>query len=311
MINKDSLLVSYAYSNNYTENYIWIYKPIYNLLKYDNGITRFNNKIISIYSTINFIPIDEIKNSLNQLNNEQYKGKADLIPNELIKEIVKSCIYAFHYKNNINYKKELIDGEYKILLLDEKTRNVASNHKFTKHLQAFIEIKETIIPNNLILSIGHISKLVYINYYYENIFCIGGGNIDNKEIFSLYHLDSFESLYNYKDSSIHLIICGDKQYKYESKYTNIKENIKNINCNILVLFLDYFEAKGFSDYLNKNGNNHDFIYGAINEEIEKKISKFENEQSILISTYNCLKGIYFNFSNYAINELRVVVAFAD
>lgn len=73
--------------------------------------------------------------------------------------------------------------------------------------------------------------------------------------------------------------------------------------------MDYSEANDFSNFLKNNRINHQFIYGLMDEEKEKIINKFENEHCLLISTYDCLKEIYFNFINYKINKLNVVVAF--
>ena len=71
------------------------------------------------------------------------------------------------------------------------------------------------------------------------------------------------------------------------------------------MFLNYFEANDFSSYMQNKGINHDFIFGVMNEDLEKKIIKFEREQSILVSTYDCLRGIYFNLSNYDINKIFI------
>lgn len=73
------------------------------------------------------------------------------------------------------------------------------------------------------------------------------------------------------------------------------------------MFLDYFEANELSAYLNNKGLNHEFIDGIMKEEMEKKISLFEHEQSIFISTYDILEGIYFNISNYEKNKFHVIL----
>ena len=73
--------------------------------------------------------------------------------------------------------------------------------------------------------------------------------------------------------------------------------------------MDYLEANDFSNFLKNNKINHQFIYGLMDEEKGKIINKFENEHCLLISTYDCLKEIYFNFINYTINKLNIIVAF--
>ena len=44
-------------------------------------------------------------------------------------------------------------------------------------------------------------------------------------------------------------------------------------------------------------------------EEKDKINKFENQHSKLISNYDFLKGAYFNFINYEICILHIIVAF--
>ena len=300
MVNSDSLLVDSSYSNNFAENYIWAYKSIYNLLKFNNGFLAFNN--------INLMKTEEIKKSLKMINNGQYKDRVDSIPDELINKLVANCIKAQCLKNGIDYKKELVNGAYKIFIIDENTGTVEYDLKFSSYLQAFIEIKEGIIPSNLSYNIGNMNKLVYINYYYQNIFCIGGA-IDNNEIFNLYNMDYFTHINNYHEPKFHLVYTRDKSTKFESICKYFNEKITNKNCNVLILFLNYFEANDFSSYMQNKGINHDFIFGVMNEDLEKKIIKFEREQSILVSTYDCLRGIYFNLSNYDINKIFIIVAF--
>ena len=301
MVNLNSFTTSYAYSNNFVENYNWVYKPIYNLIKDNCGL------ILNLGFIIINIPNNDIRNALKQVNNGQYKEIVDSIPNELIDEWKNSSKEALLRQKDIDYKKELKDGMYQISLINKETGNVEENLKYSKYLHPFIEIKETIIPNNLVYLLSSISKLVYINYCYQNIFCIGG-KIDDTNILNLFNLDNFECLSNYKIPNFEEIIFQDKDSKFNAIKNNIIENMKNEDCNLLVLFLNYFEANNFSEYLNDNKINHEFIYGTMNEEKEKKITKFENEKSLLVSTYDSLKGINFNFS-IAINKLYVIIGF--
>ena len=299
LVNDNAFNTSYAYSNNFIDNYIWAYKPIYNYIK------KFNQENLAI----NFLLFDSesIRVSLKEINNGQYKEIVDSISNELINQWIISAFLAMTKHKDQDYIKELKNGQYKISLIDKATGNIDQNLKYAKYVQPFIEIKETIIPDNLYYILGSLSKLVYINYYYKNIFCIGG-IIDDNKIFNLYNLDSFDCIDNYKRPNILEIMCPDKNNKFQMILNNIKENNYN-NCNILVLFLNYFEANEFDVYLNNNNIKHQFIYGAMNEEINKIISKFENEHCILLSTYDCLKGIHFNICNYEINKYHLIIAF--
>ena len=211
MTNSNSMRASFAFSNNFSENYIWVYKPIYNLLKnYNNNNKTFNFLDMVLRVMSNDI---EIINALKQVNNGQYKDKVDLIPKELINEWINTCFIALTKKNGVDYIKELVDGEYKIYLIDKKTGNIEKNLIFNKYLHPFIEIKETIIPNNLSYNLAEISKLVFINYYYQNIFAIGG-KVDDKKVYKIYNIDSFDCLYNYKIPKVQEKICSDKKNKF-------------------------------------------------------------------------------------------------
>ena len=302
LTNSNTMDIAHAYSNNFSENYIWVYKPIYNLLK--------NNQTIFFYSLMLRINpnYEDIINALKDVNNGQYKNKVDLIPKELIDKWINSCNLALNKKNGVHYVKELINGEYKISPIDPKTGYIKNNLVFTGSLQPFLEIKEGIIPNNLRLNLVCISKLVFINYYYQNIFAIGG-KIDDNKVYNIYNLDSFDCLYSHKIPKVQEKICSDEIDKFNNIKNYIEINYKNEDCNILVLFLGFSEANNFSKYLNNNKINHLFIYGLMDQEKEQIINNFENEHNLLISTYDCLSGKYFNFNNCAINKLYTVVAF--
>ena len=301
MIDNNSLSTSYAFSNNFIENNIWAYKPIYNYMK-----DLQNKDSINIF-TLFFLDFEKIKNILRGVNNGQYEEKVDFISNEILYELISSAFFALSKQKNIDYIKEIKNGVYKISLLNKSTGNVEQNLRFSKYLQAFIEIKETIIPTNIFYNLGKISKFSFINYNYQNIFCLGGV-IDDKRIYDLYNVDSFDCEYNYKRPSLLEANILDKNSKFEYIKNNICEN-DSYNCNILVLFLNYFEANEFSDYLKNNSIQFEFIHGEINEDLEKKIYKFESEKCTLISTYDCLKGRNFTINNYAINKYHLIFAF--
>ena len=284
MININSYTKSKSYSNSFFDYNFWIYKPIYNLVVEKN----IKN-------------LEQVRNALIKYENGIYKSKVENIRDNLLLQLINAAIIASEKKINKDYVKILENESYRIYVLDEKTGKIQPNLIFAGFIHPFIQIKEGIIPSNFSHVICSITKTVYIDYYYQNIFCLGG-IIDDERILQLYNLNSFDCLYDY-DIKIDRIVSDNQ---YELIINKLKENTGNKNCKILILFKNYSEAKEFQNYLNNNCINNIFIYGEMNNENEKNISKFENDENILLSTYECLKGIKFNFIS---DEFLVIFAY--